>query len=320
MPSDQEYAQALGIDAETGGASAPDTASTPAPAASEAKPVEYFELGTQRYPTTTEFKVTHDGKIQNVPYSTMANAWRQAQHFEGKYKSFNQERQIWAQEKAKYDAALAFQQKYGPLQKWSEKNPKDWETIWNLYQNRDQHILEARAGAAPTTAKPGQAPGGINPALIEELTNLKKTVGDLVQTKTQFDQYQNDQRMHRDTQQIWGEKEAFQKSYPEINLDERDPDGVTLWAKVMQHGVQQRIPNFKTAAMDYLEARLQDTWAARSRNEAVKGLQTERRQGIVQRSATPIQGQGPTKPIDIRKLSYAEIAEMAKNGAFAVPA
>ncbi len=319
MPSDQEYLAAAGIDAETGGPAnaAPDTASTPTPGAEAPTPSDLFEVGEYKIPGNAEWKLAHDGKIVKVPASTLANTYRQAQHLEGKYKSFNQERQAFEQQKAEAQAAMAFKQKYGALQEWSEKNPNDFQTIWDIYQNRDKHLLAAKAQPQGVQgAQVGQQGQQLSP-FVDEISNLKKTVGELMQTKQSWDTYQQDQRMQKDTQQIWGEKETFQKSYPEINLEERDPDGVTLWAKIMRHGVEQRIPNFKTAAMDFLESRLQDTWAARSRNEVVKGFKQDRQQGIMQRSATPITGQGQSKPVDTKKMSYAELSELAKGGGFA---
>lgn len=326
MPTDSEYLAKAGIDAETGGASAPDTASNvsttetaPAATAEATKPTEYFEINGQQFPTSTEFKLAHDGKIVKVPYGTMANVYRQATHFEDKNKKFNEERQKWEAQKTSVDQALAFKEKYGPIQEWSEKNPTEWEKLWNVYQNKDKHLLESQlaphgAGAAKVGA---QAELNQLKPLLDEISKMKAELGGLNEVKSQWEKTQEAQREAKDVEFVKNEMSTFQKDYPEINLEERDPDGVTLWAKVMKFGIDSRLPDFESAALKFLKPRLQDTWASRARNEVVKGFKTDRQQGIVQRSATPILGQGQSKTIDPSKMSYAEITEAAKNGSFA---
>lgn len=321
MPTDQEHLAKAGIDAETGGSvsNTPDTASTAdasAPQTEAPKQTEFFEIGENKFPTNTEFKLAHDGKVLKVPYSTLANTYRQFSHLQDKHKTFNEDRQKWEAQKSEYDQAMAFKQKYGALQDWSEKNPKDFETIWNLYQNKDKHLLEAQVQSNPAQV------GGMNQSnqfkpFIDEISNLKQQLQGLNDFKGTFENKQKEEREAKDTEMILGEKNQFQKDYPEINLEERDPDGVTLWAKVMQYGIQSRLPDFESAALKYLKPRLQDTWASRARNEVVKGFKTDRQQGIVQRSAQPITGQGQSKTTDPRKMSYAELADMAKSGHFA---
>lgn len=321
MATDQEYLAEAGIDAETGAAvtSAETTAaSTPteqAPQTEQQKAVEMFEVSGQRYPVDTKFKITHGGKVLEVPYNTLANTYRQWSHMQDKWNTeYKPKITEFEKLRPEFDKYKGFYDKYGQLQTWSEQNPEDWNVLWDLYQNRDKHVLAAKAGAQGQAMAETQNNPNLQP-LVETIAQLKQELGDLRSFKSSFEQEQQKKQELADTEMIQGEVNEFKKSYPEINLDEKDPDGVTLWAKVMKFGVDNRLPTFKAAANLYFEERLRDVWSTRARTETVKGFQSDRQAGVLKRSASPITGQS-AKPINLKGMSYAEIAEMAKNGHF----
>ena len=107
------------------------------------------------------------------------------------------------------------------------------------------------------------------------------------------------------------EKDQFQKDYPEINLEQRDPDGIAFWAKVMKFGIDKRYPDFESAARVYFKDLLRETYSARARNEAVKGIRADNKAGIVKRSPTPMMGQGETS-IDPKKMSWFKLQNTQK--------
>ena len=316
MASDQEYLAQAGIDAETGEKA---TASLPSqPTQGDIKSpeaqAEMFEIAGQKYPVDTQFKLTHDGKVLNVPYKTMANTYRQWQHLQDKWTNeYKPKISEFEKLKPEFDKYKGFYDKYGQLQTWSEQNPKEWEALWNLYQNRDKHLLETKA--AGSLQAPAQANQSFQP-LVEEISRLKQELEGLNNFKSSFEQEQQSKKEQADTELIQGEIKQFKESYPEINLDERDPDGVTLWAKVMKFGMDNGLPTFKAAANLFFEQRLQDIWSSRSRSDAVKNVQADKQAGIIRRSATPFSGK-EASPTNIKNMSYAEIAEMAKGGHFA---
>lgn len=316
MPSDQEYLAQAGLDAETGEAAqqAEATASEqPQQAAAQQKATEMFEVSGAKYPVDTKFKIPHSGKVLEVPYSTLANTYRQWQHMQDKWTSeFKPKIDEFQKLKPEFDKYKTFYDKYGQLQTWSEQNPKEWETLWNLYQNKDKHLLEAQVQGQVQQQAPGQNPN-LQP-ITEHLTKLQQELEGLRQFKTQFEQEQTKKQEQADTESVLTEVKQFKEQYPELNLDERDPDGVTLWGKVIKYGIEQGLPTFKAAANLFLEERLRDIWASRARTDAVKSFQADNKAGVIKRSTTPIRGQG-AKP-DMKNLSYAQLTEMAKNGAF----
>jgi len=287
----------------------------------EQKAIEMFEMGDQKYPANAEIKIVHNGQILKVPASKVLNTYRQFEHLQNKWANeYKPKIESFEKLRPEYEQAKAFKDKYGQIQEWSEKNPKDWETLWNLYQNKDKVLLESKVAPQQQSAFEAAQVGNTNnpnlKPLIDELTQIKAELSQYKTAKEQWEAKQQEIRAQKDTEFVMGEVDSFKKEYPEIDLEEVDPDGVKLWAKIMKFGIDNKLPDFETSAMKFLKPRLIDTWSSRARNEAVKGLKADNRQGIVKRSATPLQGQDAQAKIDPRKMSYGDIAELFKSGQF----
>lgn len=315
--NDEDYLKQAGItdSGDEAIAEAAPQAAEGAPVAPQT-PTEMFEIGQHKFPVNTEFKLTHDGKVAKVPYSTMVNTYRQWSHLQNKwtneYKPKIDEFEKLRPEYEKYKTAY---DKTGAIHEWSIQNPDKWKTLEDIWLNKDRHLLEAK------TTQPGfensQIGGAGNSAhlkpFIDEITALKQELNGFKEFKTNFEKEQETKQQQKDTEFVLSEKDTFQKEYPEINLEERDPDGLALWAKIMKFGIDSRLPDFETAALKYLKPRLIDTWSSRARNEAVKGIKNDKQQGIIKRSVTPINGQAQESKVDPRKMSLGQLAEYAKN-------
>jgi hypothetical protein len=125
-----------------------------------------------------------------------------------------------------------------------------------------------------------------------------------------LDQEREQQAIARDTEAVKGEIETFRKEWPELDLEEKDLDGLSLTARIMQSGTDKGIREFKTAALDHLHPRLLDIAQQRARNEAVKGITSDRQQGILARSSTPFTGQSTEG--DPGKMSKSDRTAAAK--------
>jgi hypothetical protein len=318
MPTDEQYV------AELNAANpAPAAEVAPAPEAPTPEPqVETFALGDHKFPVNTEFNLTHGNQVKKVPYSTLVNTYRQASHLEDKYKKFNTESEAFKAQQAEYEKLKQFHGKYGALQEWSESKPEEFQTIWDLYQNKGKHLLSAQAGLHPNQQlahaegqlAQGQAQG-LSPEqlrpFVDKISALENQLGELTQFKSQFDNEQKQKQEQADVEFVRNEMKTFQTEFPEINLQEKDPDGVNLWAKIIKYGVDNKIPTFEASALAYLKPRIIDTVSSRARNETVKGIKTAKANGEVARSSTPFK-QGQTKTIDPKKVSWSEAGELAK--------
>lgn len=308
MLSDQEYLQNAGI--QDASPETPQTEPTQNAQEPTQTAAEMFELAGNKFPVTTEFNLIHGGKQINVPYSKLVNTYRQAAHMQDKWADFKKLHSEFETQRKDYDRFKGFYDKYGALQEWSEKNPQDWERLHQLWKNKDQHLLEAQVGAQPQ----GQSNFNVQP-LVQELAALKQEVGGLREFKSSFEARQQEEKEAKDTEFVKGEVQGFAKEFKEIDMTEKDLDGTPLWAKIVNWGNQNGYREFTPAAHIYLKERIAQIYQARARAEAMKSAKEEHKNGIVQRSATPMNGQ--KQALNPKKMSYAELAEHAKSGQFA---
>lgn len=324
MPTDEEYLATAGITDEsaqgTQGTKEPTDVSRETQPGQETQEAvnEFFELSGNKFPVNTEFRITHGGKILNVPYSKLANTYRQAEHLNDKFAQFKRQQEEFQTKYGEADKWKSFYDKYGQLQTWSEQNPQEWEKLWNLYQNKDQHLLRSSFGQ-PEQGQ--QQPGQNMDPLLNAFSEFKRSTEERL---SKYDQYvqqlereatekQQAEDMEFIKTQVWD----MQKEFPEINLDEKDPDGLPLWAKIMQWGHENHYTDFDASARVFLKDRITDAISTRARAEAMKGLKAEKQAGIIQKSSSPIlgksaQGQGAAFSYQKGK-SYGQLADEAKD-------
>ncbi len=317
MATDEEYLTEAGLNSDGNPNPSGEVEKTPVAETPQAAS-EMFEFDwnnqKHKFPTNVEFPITHNGQIKKVPAATLFNAYRQAEHFEDKNKMFRGEVDKFKTEFADAQKWKAFHDKYGELQTWSESKPEEFQAIWDMYQNRNKHLLEHQAGLNPSSEQPGQQAPDVSKHLkpfVDKIAELENKISGFDSFKKGFDDKQVEEQQKADVDFVKGEIETFKKDFPEINLEEADPDGVSLWAKIINYGVQNGYPDFESAALKFLKPRLLDTVSFRARNDAAKGIQKDKQQGIVKRSSTPASGQS-TGNIDPRKHSWSELGDMAK--------
>lgn len=327
MPSDQDYLQNAGIqDTEAQSGPSSETQAQPTPTAevhtgaetqtpAQAQ-AEMFELMGQKFPTNAEFQFAHGGKNLKVPYNSLVNTYRQAANMQDKWAEFRKAQSENQAKLQEYDRYKGFYDKYGQLQEWSEKNPDQWNTLHDLWQNKDKHLLAHQVQGG----QPGQqSPNGLNiEPLVGEITQLKSQLTKYDQMLQKMEAQEREAAETKDVDFVKSEVQTFSKEFPDIDITELDPDGVPLWAKIVTWGNANGYQSWEPAAHMFLKQRIADSYQARARSEAMKSAKNERMNGVIKRSATPIGfGQGAGAPINKKQMSYAELADLAKSGQFA---
>lgn len=258
---------------------------------------EMLELavGTNKYkiPLSVDVPFKHNGQMTKVPFGQLLNNYRNSSKQSDRALELKKLQEQLEAQKAGYQNYDVMRQKYEAIQKWSEENPDQFEELMSLWKTR----VENR-GSDPNAA---------------EIMSLRKELGELKEFKSQFEKTQEEKEDEANVKAITGEIEAFKKEFPEINLDERDEEGATLWAKIVNFGVEKKIPEFEAAALKFLKPKLLETLSKRARNETVKGIQKDTQQGIVARSRTPFgTANGQSASLDPRKLSWEKLKDAAR--------
>lgn len=316
---DSDYFQEAGLDPATGSeVTAPVESASPTAAPTEAATAEEmfsFYVGDKahQFPISAQVALKHAGEEKRIPLKDFANTYRQASHLQETQSKFKQEREEFLKQKADSEKWKGFYDKWSAMQEWSEKNPEQAQRLMEIYSQKDKHLLEHQVQTAG--GQPGQPGQEFDPRFkpfIEEITGLKGQLDELKSWKSQWDQEQVKKQEEADVEAVKGEVRTFQEKYPHIDMNEPDQDGVKLWAKIMNYGVQNGIPTFKAAALEMLEDRLIDNARFTGRTESVNQIKEDKRQGIVAKSPTPFNQGQSTGTTSHKGKSYNDLANEAK--------
>jgi hypothetical protein len=257
--------------------------------------IEMIELalGEQKHkiPLNAEFPVKHNGQIHNTPLEKLFTAWRERSHYDDKFKGLKEERTKFEQERGDFDQFQELRKKYGDIQAWSEANPEQWNALWEMFQNRDQHLSQTQGDSY--TAK--------------ELAALREELSGLKQVTSKYEEMMQRSQEKEDVESVNQEIEAFKKEFPDIDLGEKDLDGIPLQDNIINFGIKNNLPDFESAALKFLKSRLVQTAEMRGRKDTVEKVKRDHSAGVVGRSNTPFTG----KDVDPKRMNGEELKEAA---------
>ena len=257
--------------------------------------IEMIELAlgeqTHKIPLNAEFPVKHNGQIHKTPLEKLMTAWRERSHYDDKFKGLKEERAKFDEERGEYEQFQELKKKYGDIQSWSEANPDQWGALWDMFQNRDQHLSQTQ---------------GDN-YTAQEIASLREELSGLKQVASKYEEMMQKSQEKEDIESVNQEIEAFRKEFPDIDLGEKDMDGIPLQDNIINFGIKNNLPDFESAALKFLKSRLVQTAEMRGRKDTVEKVKRDHSEGVVGRSNTPFTG----KEVDPRKLEGDELKEAA---------
>lgn len=184
-------------------------------------------------------------------------------------------------EKAQLDSKYKV---YAEIDAYAKANP-DWlETVQAAYQQKISN--------APATSQ-------VPPELKAEIDQLKEF-------KSNFENEQSQKALDADVQDI-------RKAYPDLSWDVLDESGSSLEMRVYDHAVKNGIQSFKTAFRDLMHDHIVKYQSDKAREQAVKELQAQRKQGLVGVS-TSSQYQATQAPQTFKNYDDAAAAALAAHG------
>lgn len=279
-----------------------DTSSPSEPQAaptSEAQPaqptkqeiINYFETmmdgKPMKLPYNLELPLKHNGQMMNVPLEKLANTYRQHEHLQTKHKEFQTQQEQFKSQVGEWEQVQAMKEKFGAIQDWSEKNPEQFEKLWQMYQSKDQILA-------------GQE---FNP-LVPEIQTLKQQIESL---KPEVDYYKNlreQEAAKKDIDFVEGQIKEFTKEYPGLDLSEKDLDGIDLTSRIIQHGIANKHPDFLSAAFTFpgMRQRLMDSVRENVKLEQAKQIKSDNKNGIVARAPTQANVKA-VDPTNVKRMS-----------------
>lgn len=265
--------------------------------------LEFFIGGKpQRIPSNAEIALKHDKEVQRVPLSKMVNGYRQVSHAEAKFAEAAKIKDQFTKTQTEYQKAqetLKGLEQYKALQEWSvgleKQNPAGYKLLMET-------IDRIKNGTLTPEGTPDQL------ALNSTITDLRNQLEELRGWKSQFEEQQQREKALEDRKFVDNEIATIKKSFPEINLDEADENGIRLSTKVENWGADKGYLNFTDAFHAHFRDQIAAILVQRGKNEAVKGIKKDSAEGILARSSTPFNN---GHPAEVSGKEYGDLATEA---------
>lgn len=247
-----------------------------------------------------EFSFNADGRDIKVPL----NDPRIKQWAAMGYSAPNKMGQLNSQLEKLKSENQGYQEKYKPFMEmddWSRKNPEAWQKL-------DQLWRQQLSGMSP------QQRADLPPEVKQEIQAIKEGLTEIQQEKVE-------QRNRVADQTLDQEIGSIRKSYPNLDLHTPDQNGNSLEYKVLQHGIQNGIPNFTAAFRDYCFDHLTKMAEEKGREGAGKQLSKAKSLGLQGKSPAPNGSKGRAPNLLGNGKAYAderEILEAIASGSMAI--
>jgi hypothetical protein len=242
-----------------------------------------------------EIELTIGGKPIKAPWEKALQWAQQGYDYSQKMASFNQDRAKWDDERKGFEKTIS---PYKAIDEYAKQNPDWWKHVESAYQSR-------------TT---GQPPGAsANPDLESVKAALKAELeAEFKPIKEQFTSIQEEKaakaREAEDTA-LSTEVQSIQEKYPNLDWKSVDENGHSLEQRVLKHGMDNNIPSFRAAFRDYTHDDLLKLHEERGKENQVKELQKQRKQGLLGSSPTP--KKGIARAEGVKNKSYEDLMREA---------
>lgn len=204
----------------------------------------------------------------------------------------------WAQQGYDYNQKMSsFNQKQQDSERAFQQKQQEWETKYSPYREIDQYVKEnpswwdhveksyQQAQNPPQAQIPDELKSYLDP-IVKDYSQVKDFIQDYQrQVIEQQARQQEEQAKQHDTQ-LDGEIKSISQKY---NLDfaQQDESGQSLEARVLNHALQNGIPTFKSAFLDYYHENLEKLAESRGKESAMNDIKKRKQLGLLGESSTP---------------------------------
>lgn len=267
-----------------------------------------FLLGENKFnvPLSYQIPIKHNGEVRDVPLGSVINSWRQNSQLQTKQAEYKQQLGDY---ESKFNALGENYDKILEFQKWSESNPEQWERLWTALNEKEKYTLASGNESSDNGLSPDHPLLGHVSELTQKLQSMEDKLG-------HYEKLEQEAENQQIVAQVNEEIDAFGKEFPHIDLTQIDDEGISLKGQILKFGADNGYPTFRSAAIDYkyqdgstLLEKLKESALSQGRNDAVKTIKQDKKNGILERSAVPSFGQD--KKVDLSRLSEEDRIDAA---------
>jgi len=211
---------------------------------------------------------------------------------------YSQNMQQFKGEKTKWEQDLA---PYKEIDNYAKSNPTWWDYVRQQYEKRDSSAYETL---------------GSSEALSELSPELKQYIDPIVKDYGQIKSFINDYQKEKIAQQTREQDSALDREiisikerYKTLDFSAKDESGQSLEQRVIGHGVQNNLPNFRSSFLDYYHDELEKQAEARGKASLTQEAEKRKKLGIVDVSRSPFAPS--TEPYSVRGKSWNDVHQDA---------
>lgn len=245
--------------------------------------------GEAQAATPQEYSLKVGGKEIKAPLDKIMQWAQMGYEYPQKAKEFNQLKSKFDGMTQKEQELTEREQKFKPyleIDQYAAQNP-DW---WNQVQEAYKQKL---AGAQS------------NP----EIQQLKQELQEIKEFKNEILNEKKNQKVSEEDKKLATDVESIRKTFPNLDFDSPDENGMSLEMRVLEHADKNGLPNFRAAFRDLMHEDL----ISRAREEGKllvsKEVQKRTKLGILGESSKPTKGLKVAE--NVKDKSYEELMREA---------
>lgn len=242
---------------------------------------------TQSTPVEDSWEITVGGKPVKASREQLIQWAQQGYTAPGRISQLSKDLERYKSEETKW---AEMQNKYGEVDSYVRQNPQFWEHVMQSYQQRNQ-VLNDQSNPLAQTVQ----------SLQSRIEEQSQTLAQIMQERQKMTEQQQDQAYLQTFEEL-------KKSYPDVDFETPNAEGMTLEYRVLKHAQENGINNFKTAFRDYYHDELMSRTEAKAKEEAIKQQQKTKKAGILGITTTPQKGR-PSG--NIKDMSYDDLMKEA---------
>lgn len=242
-----------------------------------------------------EYEIKWKGKTEKLPFSKIQQFAQKGYDYEQKMAEFNRQRsEVEATKKELGDRYKT----YNELDNYVRQNPGWWDQVMKSYTEQSQQRTNTLEGQGQSTHN--------DPVIAQ----FKQQIQELSQFKQQFEQKQQAESEAKEDTALDEDIRGIREGYKNVDFDTPDPEGKNLEYKILEHGTKNGFKTFKSAFRDYYHDELMKMAEERGKTAVSKGLENQKKLGIVRKGKPITNGFMPTQ--NQRNLSYDDLTNQIK--------
>lgn len=237
-------------------------------------------------PTAQEYAFKAHGKEIKAPIDKILQWASMGYEYPQKAADLNKQQQDFAKRQSEFDSKYKdVESKWAPYKEVDEfaaKNPDWWRETQAAYQQKMQ-------GA------------NSNPELLQ----LKQELAEIKQFRDEVLNEKKTIKTEQEDKSLASEVESIRKSFPNIDFDSPDTEGLNLEMRILKHASEIGTQNFRVAFRDYYHDHLLGKAREEGKESVSKEIQKRTKLGILGETPKPTKGLKPAE--NVKGKSYDQL-------------